>query len=232
MGFDPGIPDGLIRDARVLLDFEESQLEAIREDLNKFPGFLEGTELESRLRSHVRDEESCRRLARLIGVADDRWRQLDHDVSHIIGQVEKWLADVTNQKKGLLSQEEFQTLRKRLPIIIQRYPALDRQAKAESLAEATGQPLQKLELICDLRPVFDKARDKVEGMIPLTILKVVCTAVDGLPIAMEAILSEKDVARLAKATADAQRKLQKLRALVTNTGIPIPSTDLTRQSDE
>ena len=44
VGFDPGIPDGLIRDARVLLDFEESQLKAIREDLNKFPGFLEGTE--------------------------------------------------------------------------------------------------------------------------------------------------------------------------------------------
>ena len=54
------------------------------------------------------------------------------------------------------SPREFQTLRKRLPIIIQRYPALDRQAKAESLAEATGQPLQKLKLVCDLRPVFDK----------------------------------------------------------------------------
>lgn len=231
-GFEPGVSDGLVRDAKILLALQRSQIDAIRNDLKTYAGFLDRAALEDRLQTHLDDQESCKGLARFITAIDERSRVFDVEVQNLILQIERWLSDEENQKKSLISDEEFQELRQRLPLIIQPYPALERQAKAEYLAEATGQPLERLELICDLRPVFDKARENVEGMVPLTILKVVCTGVDGLPLSLEVVLSEKDVHDLAKASSDAQKKLKKLRELISSTDIAIPPIELTRQPDE
>ena len=77
-----------------------------------------------------------------------------------------------------------------MSIVIKPYPGLHRQAKAQKLSEATGLRLEHLEIICDLRPVFDDERESVEGVIPYTI---VCLGSDGLPVAMETILSQADV---------------------------------------
>ena len=231
-GPEYGVPDGLIRDAKILLNIEPDVISSIRQELHSFPGFLDRETIERILHSHIDDEESCRSLARLIAGIDDRLRATGQTVENFFALIEAWRADENNQQKDLLSEEELHELRERLPLIVGPFPGSERQAKAERLAEATGMPLEKIEIICDLRPVFDQGRDTVEGIIPYTTLRIVCKGADGLPVALESILSYDDVTQLAKASADAKKKLKKLRQLVQEKELPIPCVGMTLEGDE
>ncbi|MBN2476362.1 MAG: hypothetical protein JXB62_17245 [Pirellulales bacterium] len=226
------VPDGLIRDSRVLLELDLSLIESIRDELLACPGFLDRKALEDLLCAHVDSEESCRRLARLVAGIDERLRGTGQGVKGLLLAIKEWLADEENRKKGLLSEEEFEEVRKRLPLIAGPFPGHERQAKAEQLSQTTGMPLKKIEMICDLRPVFDKGRDVVEGMIPYTTLRIVCTGADGLPVATEAILSCDDVAQLAKASADAKKKLERLQQFMREKNVSIPRVAITLEDDE
>jgi len=232
LGAEPGIPDGLIRDARRLLDVEACEIEALSDHLETFAGFLDRRELEEVLGSHIGDPKIRDALGRLIVNVDHRLRIADQSVEQLLQQMEAWLAHEENQKKGLLSQNEFEQLKPRLALVLRRFPGLDRQAKAERLSEATGLPLQKIEIICDLRPVFDKDRDHVEGMIPYTTLRIVCTGVDGLPVLFEATLTQGDVTQLAKASADATKKLANLRELLRQKQVAVPSVEMTKEDTD
>jgi len=227
-----GVPDDLIRDAKLLLDLDPQVIGSVRDELQAFPRFLDRKTTESVLRSLIDDGEFCHKLARLISGVDDRLRTTGQSVEEFLSVIERWLADEGNQRKGLLSEGEFQEVQRRLPLVVGPFPGHERQAKAERLSQTTGLPLEKIEIICDLRPVFDKGRDTVEGIIPYTTLKIVCKGPDGLPVALEAILSQDDVAQLAKASADAKKKLAGLRQLMQEKKLPIPRVAMTIEGDE
>ncbi len=230
------VSDALIRDAKALLAVDEGVLTSIRDHLEAFPGFLDRDSIEDVVASHVDNSEVCEALVRWVANVDGLCRETGQSVenvlSRLLSQVDEWLKDEANLEKGLLSREDFEQLKARLPLIIKRYPGLDRQAKAQRLARATGLRLEKLEIICDLRPVFDKNREQLEGMIPCTILKVVCIGVDGLPVALEAILSQQDVAQLAEAATNAQKKLAKLRQFLQETKLSVTGIEGTMERDE
>ena len=227
----PGIPDGLIRDAKVLLGIDEEVLTAVRGDLEAFAGFLDKRAIKGVLTSRVQNSDACEALTRLIAGIDSRLRALGQTPKSFLSQIDDWLNEKENHAKGLLSREEFDQLKPRLSTLIQPYPGLNRQAKAERLSEATGLPLEKIDIICDLRPVFDESRERVEGIIPFTTLKVVCKGVDGLPVAIEAILTQQDVVQLANASAEAKKKLARLRGLLQEKELPVPSVDMTMEGD-
>ncbi|OHB85966.1 MAG: hypothetical protein A2V98_09325 [Planctomycetes bacterium RBG_16_64_12] len=229
---EPGIPDGLIRDAKRVLDLEPAQIESVRGRLEAFGGFLDREKVEEFLASDIQDEETRRALARLIANVGRRLIMASQTAEQLVSHIETWLEDKENQQKGLLSREEFEQMRPRLPILLRRFPGLERQAKAERLSHATGLPLEKIDIICDVRPIFDKDRDRVEGMIPYTTLRIVCTGVDGLPVAFEAVLTQQDVKQLAKASANAEKKVSKLRELLQQKDLSVPRVDMTMETDE
>lgn len=227
----PGIPDGLIRDAKVLLGIDEEVLTAVRGDLEAFAGFLDERAIKGVLTSHIQNADACDALTRLIAGIDSRLRGLGQTLKAFLSQIDGWLNDKENQTKGLLAREEFDHVKARLLTLIQPYPGLNRQAKAERLSAATGLPLEKVDIICDLRPVFDESRERVEGIIPFTTLRVVCKGVDGLPVAIEAILTQQDVVQLAEASAAAKKKLTRLRRLLQEKDLAVPSVGVTMEGD-
>ncbi len=231
--FPPGaelpISDGLIEDAKILLNLDINQINSIREDLRAFSGFLDHGRLSEILHTYVEDETLCGRLARFIVAVDDRLRKTDQNVHHIMSSIKNWLDIEENQKKGLLTREQFEELHRRLPLLIEPFPGLSRQAKAERLSEATGFPLEDIQIICDLRPLFDEERECVQGMIPFTTLKVVCEGVDGLPLALEAVLSRSQVTELLKKATAAEKKLSRLDAFLTEKGLQVPPIGMTKQ---
>jgi hypothetical protein len=231
-GAEFGVPDDLIRDAKRLLDLETEQIEAARNRLEAFDGFLDREKTEELLGQDIEDREGRSALARLIVNVGRRLSTKDWSVEKLVSQIEAWLDDKENQRKGLLSRDELEQLKPRLPLLLRRFPGLDRQAKAERLSHATGLPLEKIDIICDLRPVFDKDRDRVEGMIPYTTLRLVCTGVDGLPVLFEALLTERDVQQLAEASANAEKKLTKLREFMEQKELSVPRVGMTTEGDE
>ncbi len=233
MPFGPeyGIPDDLIRDAKALLDLDVEVIGSIRDELQAFRGFLDRGTIEGIVHSYVANEESCHRLARLIVDIDGRFRATGQNVDEFLSRIQEWLDDEENQRKGLLCEQEFAELRERLPLVVGPFPGRTRQAKAARLSQATGLPLEKIEIICDLRPVFDKDKESVEGMIPYTTLRIVCKGADGLPVALEAILSNDDVAQLAEASGDAKKKLARLGKLMQEKELTVPHIAMTREGD-
>jgi len=228
-GVEVGISDGLIRDAKILLDLDIDQINSIREDLMAFSGFLDKQKLLGILSAYVEDEGLCPRLARFIGTVDERLRATKQNVRDLTSSIEKWLGEEENQRKELLTRDQLEELRERLPLLVEPFSSLSRQAKAERLSEATGQPLEDIQIICDLRPVFDEDRECVQGVIPFTTLKVVCKGIDGLPVAMEAILSRSQVSELLEKATAAEKKLSRLGTLLSEKDLAIPSIGITEQ---
>lgn len=230
-GMDRGVSADLVADAKATLEVDRDLLDAIATELESFPGYLDKHSVRDIIGQYVSNEEQCQRLSRLVFGVGERLRLLNQNVEDLLSNISDWQQDDENREQHLLSPQEFGELQDRLPLIIRHYPGLRRQVKAKNLSESTGNRLEDLAIICDLRPVFDEERQKVEGVIPFTTLKVVCKGVDGLPVSLEAILSEMEVHDLAKKAGAAVEKLKCLRDLLAAQDLPIPPLDMTKRGE-
>ena len=181
--------------------------------------------------SFIPDDDRAERVYRLISQLDEILRQTESSLENLFKGMEKAVASTEDAENPPLTSEQLDDVKERLSIVIQAYPGLQRQAKAQRLSEATGHRLESVEIICDLRPIFDERRDSIEGVIPYTILKVVCTGPDGLPIMMEAILSQADVEGLAKKSEAALKKLDRLRSVLGEKDLPIPPVTMVKKGN-
>lgn len=225
-GFEAGVSDDVVRDAKIILDLPVDDLNAIRTDLEQFPGFLDRNKLRELLLHRVPDVTNRKGLARFITTFGERVHRTGESIDTLVRQIEEWMKEKAEEAQ-IIQQDQIAELRRRLKVLLAPLPCLVRQAKAEKLSTATGQPLESVEIICDVRPVFDKNRNTIDGMIPFTLLRVVYKGADGLPVAVETILSEKDVHSLADAAQKAQQKLKRIHELLLEKGIEVPTTKLT-----
>jgi hypothetical protein len=111
------------------------------------------------------------------------------------------------------SASEVTDAKERILRLFAATPTLERQAKADELTSATGQRLKEIKLVCDLRPVFDRERNRIEGVFPVTTIRLVCEGADGLPLSFEAIMSESDVDQLSEVVTHAKQKLARCRSV-------------------
>jgi len=228
-GPDQPITEQLVDDAKLILLPGDEQFRSLQSSLADYKGFLNRAALENQIAQAIPDETSSRNLARFVLAIDERKRLNGLDVQGLVAQIAEWQrARVENGELPRLSAAELDLLSHRLDVFFRSLPGLERQAKAHSLSERIGQPLERIEMICDLRPVFDSTKESVEGMVPLTTLRLVVKGADGLPVAFEAVLSERHVFALAKASRDAKRKLKRLRSLLSELNIAIPDISATR----
>jgi hypothetical protein len=230
--FERLISVDLVEDAKQVLSIDIDLLKAIAVELEKFPGFLDRSALKAVVSHYVSDDPQADGVARLISGVDSRLRASRMAVAELLAALREWQQSPDNRNSPMmLTIGELDGLMERLPIIINPYPGLKRQSKAKHLAGALGHPLESIEIICDIRPVFDEERSVVEGAIPLTTLKLVCNGVDGLPISLEAVLSEQAVASLAKKATAATQKLKRLREMLEAKSLPIPALDMTKREE-
>ena len=107
-GFEPGISEGLIRDAKLLLHLEQDQFDAIRAELESFRGFLDRDALEGLLQQQIDDAGICRRIARLIVAVEERSRIFKDYRESLVSGIGEWLQEEENRERNVLSDEEFQ----------------------------------------------------------------------------------------------------------------------------
>jgi len=197
---DGGFPHHVVEDLKKVAGISGEQAAAVRQRLAEASGFLSSKTLLALLREELGEGDAATATRNVI-------RNLDP------GDAERWLDALEKQqeKKDIdLDEAVLDKLRKTLPLLIQHYPALDRLKKAENLAVVTGERLESIELICDLRPVLDGTREHIEGIMPYTRLHIVTTGADGLPNAFEAELTQQQVHDLADKADKAKTKVQVL----------------------
>jgi len=228
-GPERSVPDGFIRDVKVLTGIEPNLLASFSADLQKYPGFLDEQVLSEVCSKYFKDKDTAEAMGRLIPFIYRRMKVTNESATDFLDVLKEWLSEKENEGKNLLSTADVSKLETRLPIVIQRFPGLERRSKAETLSQATGLPLKNIDLICDIRPIFDQDRERIEGFIPLTTLRLTCTGADGLPVAFETTLSNSDVTRLATAAEFAVKKLRRLRELASAQHIAIPHIEFTEE---
>lgn len=195
----------MLADLKGIADLSDEQIHTLRKRLSEAKGFLDPKSLRAIVREVIDDDkkvESVQRTLRKLGPKS----------------VERLLRDLSEQrhknKDFPLDEAVLDRLHHTLPALIHPYPALARFEKAERLATVTGQQLESVELICDLRPIFDEDRKHVEGLMPYTHLRVVAIGADGLPKSFEAQLTQQQVYDLAEKASKAKDKLDVLREAV------------------
>lgn len=193
----------MVDDLKAIKLIKSDLLEQIASELCSVKGFLEPSDLNARLKSVLPDNGSIDSLRRVI------LNIKSEDVDDLLKRLRTF--QESDPADFPLSIEDLDGLADRLPRLLKPLPALRRYRKAERLAKITGQPLEDIQLICDLRPIFDEDQNTVEGLIPLTHMRIVATGGDGLPVVFEAELSAKQVSGLAEQAEKAVRKLAVLR---------------------
>lgn len=223
--FLPSEISGFARAARVILEIEEAVLQAVAAELAAYSGFLSEATMGRIILRHVPDEDRAARLTRTLLIADAISRtggNIDRALEHLPG--EQVPPDGQDQ---VLSAADVAKLRKGFQLVGRSYPGRALQTKAEHLAEAVGLRAEAIDLLCDLRPVFDDLRTKVEGVIPLTTLRIVATGVDRIPVSFEVVLSAREVQNLLRKAEVAVQKLNVLGELAEQNNLPVPAINLT-----
>lgn len=131
-------------------------------------------------------------------------------VEPILRELQEWrTADAKNA--ATLPEETLTAISERLRQLIRDYPVLKRFRKARRLISLTGNHVQEVNILCDIRPVFDDNRKVVEGMIPLTTLKLVYEGQDEEVKVLEVLLSTEMLDQFLSEAGKAKTKLATLR---------------------
>jgi len=226
------ISSAFLSDIKELSAIDDGVFDKLMEILRLAEGFIDRDGLTEKLKHECDDEDVTRPVARIIFNVGRYLQDTGRKADWFIEQIGNDLEELAEDSQEILSKEDFEKVRPRLERLLQPIPGLDRQAKAETLCEVTGHPLETVDMICDLRPIFNEERSAIEGMLPLTTLRIVCTGPDGLPTALDALLSRQQVIELVEKAKATEKKLDLLEQHAEDSNIVVPPTSLTRASEK
>jgi hypothetical protein len=154
-------------------------------------------------------------------------RTIRRDSDETVERSVELLREAIRKHAKNLTVEQKKLLADRIEKLVAVPSGLARQQKAEQLAEATGTELEDLQVICDLRPVFNEERSEIEGAIPISTLKLDVLGPNGMPARIEVRLTEAQIADLFEKASYAQTKLSAIKKMLDKNSIALPRTAAT-----
>ena len=132
------------------------------------------------------------------------------NVTTVIDSLRALRTNFPNQQVRI-TEKNLEGLQQNLPQLIRPYPSLDRYFKARLLTGVIGNLAQSVHLVCDLRPIFDETRERVEGLVPLTILRLTYAQQDGKKRELEIYVPQPLLTAMMKEAKKAEKKIKVLR---------------------
>lgn len=198
-----GMSPQMIEDLLAISEIRSERIEALAVALEAEPGFPNADRLSEIVREAIDDDRQASAVvAALHHVPPQR-------VDQFIQTVRDW-READNKNAERFPEEALVSAEQNFRRLTRDFPALERCRKARRLGSILGNTAESLELICDLRPVFDAQRDLVEGIMPLTTMKIVYEGQDQEVRVLEVQLSRDMLAELVEKAQKAQQKLQVL----------------------
>jgi hypothetical protein len=212
--------------AQHILKLDEDAYLRLATQLAKTDTFLSRSDLGT-IVGEVLDEDSDR-IASII----NRIGGIVHDADMDVVDAMDALGTAIEEKAESLEPQERRTLTERLRKLVAEPIGIAKQYKARQLVGAIGAELDDFRIICDIRPIFDQKRERIDGAIPLAILRLEYSMPDGESAVVELRVTEKQIAKFGEKIADANLKLRMIKELLTSHHIPIPKTKSTVSEDE
>jgi hypothetical protein len=204
---DLSVSQQMVEDLLSVSEVAADVIETLAATIKAESGFLGAKRLGKLVRQLLPDE----RQASATVTALEHVRP--NGVEEVLSTIRQW-RDADSRNAAKFPEEAMFALETKLPRLIQPYPALKRYRKARRLASIMGNAAEAVEVICDLRPVFDQDRDHVEGFVPLTTLKLVYEDQNDETRVLEVRLSEELLDALMTKGNMARQKLKVLRQMV------------------
>lgn len=196
------LPPEMVRDLRALASAETASIEGLTQVLRQEAGVLTVERVEN-LTKQFFDDVTAESVARMIQNVQPE------SIQKILAVVDRW-RQVSDEQKQLLPDTEFAALKRNLDSLVQDHAGLALMRKAQRLVRITGNEIEDAVFICDLRPVFDKPQEQIEGFVALVTLRMRYVRQNTDRDDFEIALTENDLSMLVER---GQKALDKLKVL-------------------
>lgn len=215
--------EDFLADASLILGLEEDAFLRLAAALERSDTFTGRDALDKMATEALSGKGDAAKL----GATIYRIARVLHDADIPVNEAMDVLSAAMAEHEKSYAPEKRQRLVERLRRLIVIPTGFARQFKAQKLATATGGELDQSQIICDIRPIFDAERQKIEGAFPLAVLRLEYTAPDNESMVLEMRISEKQIETLETIAATAKRKISLIKEHLKSQNIPIPSTKAT-----
>ena len=215
-----------LEDAHLIIGLDEDAYLRLATQLAMADTFLSLPEL-GEIANEALGEEA-ERVASII----HRFGGIVHDADMDAADAMNTLARAIERRSESLDPQDRRTLIDRLRRLVVEPIGIAKQYKAQQLVEAIGAELDDFRIICDIRPIFDRNRERIDGAIPISTMRLEYTTPDGEPAVTEFRLTEQQLTDLGDMISDANLKLQMTKALLHSYDLPVPKTKSTVSEGE
>ena len=215
--------EGFLTDARRVIALEAVQFEELARTLEEFDSFIDRDLLKQKVAEVLGPTEESKEIASTIWQLASMLREADEPFEKTVSI----LRSTFTEKMTELETDERQLLVDRIERLAAKPAGFNKQHKAQQLAEATGRELDEIQIICDIRPIFNDERTIVEGGIPVTTLHLAFLDASS-ESNLEIRLNEEQLNDLCDKTQAAIRKLTAIKSLLGEKHIVLPQTSATK----
>ena len=218
--------EDFLDDAKQIIELDEDAYLRLATELAKSDDFLSRSDLAAIVSECVADasDQIATIIHRIGGIVHDA----DMDATDAMDALAKAIED----KAESLDVQDRRKLTDRLRKLVAEPIGIAKQYKARDLVDAIGAELDSFRIICDIRPIFDRSRERIDGAIPISILRLEYTTSDGNSAVVELRVTEKQITQFEDKIADAKLKLKMIKELLASQNLPMPRTKSTVSEDE
>jgi len=198
------VPQQMISDLLEISRVPLGVIEQIGASVAEATGFLDEPRLEDLVGQVIQEEKSADAVVSAL-------RNLRPTaVEDTLKAIEDW-RKINPRNAERFSDEAFASVQAALPRLIRPSEALDRQRKAKRLRTLTGHQANEVEIVCDVRPVFNRGRTAIEGFVTQTTLKLVYETQTDDAGCIEVVLPPDLLHELLDKAEKAKKKIEVLR---------------------
>jgi len=215
-------------DARLLEAVADEQFDSLIAQLEAAEGFLDGPALDRIIRLTIDGPAHDAVVNFMLNLA----RRDLGDPDAVIDAMESGVRDAIEADEADEADEiDVEKFRRRVDTLRGPFKALEQQNRAEGLSKSLGHRVVSHRFVTDLRPVFNEARDEVQGIFPVTTLRLVSAGATGRH-ECEVVLTEQDLNQLRSSADKASQKVGVLKRLLDDYGTPVPSIGMVQEGAE
>lgn len=215
--------EDFISDAKTILQINDDALDALARALAQKGPFLDRSTLSKTVEDTLGSGENASDVSRTVWRLNQILRDADEPLQETVALLKKAISE---SSEGV-PEDDREKLGERLEKLAAAPTGFTRQQKAERLAQATGAELKDVQIICDIRPVFNEERSAIEGAIPITTFRLDMLEPDGTSSSTEIRLTEKQLADLCVKAESARKKISVIKETLSAKSITLPFTSAT-----
>jgi hypothetical protein len=162
-------------------------------------------------------------IAKVLGGSDKAIAEASHiinaamntpaaNVEAIVEKFQSWV-DAVPERSQTFDSDRMQNLQTNLKTLTANREAIALMKKADQIMRSTGNEMQGMQIVCDVRPVFDRKHERIESLLTLANLKIVYQNQVGDSASFELALTRGELMQLKETVDDALGKLALMESL-------------------